>query len=1105
MRHERQNILRSGNVPDGSTPAAGFTLRPDICLTHLQSDEPALDDAFGEFGSHQRIAEAIAELILMKNGRGISIGVEGSWGSGKTTVARLLRKILEDDQNINVITFDAWAHEGDPLRRTFIESIIRHLQQQGWVKEEPWNERIEEIANRREVVSTRDTVVLSGWGKLFALSLLMVPAGGSFLTAALRENFTFAATGTLAYKFLLLLIVGLILSLAPFLIILFTLRNKDVLGLLINKGSTEKRTETSKTANPTSIEFENTFDSLMDEALADEERRLVMILDNLDRVDSKDALTIWSTLQTFLQHKSDEQRHWRKRLWILVLYDMKGLQLLWQRGDSEPHEGGAAKSFMDKSFQIRFEVPALVLSDWREFLMQRLKESFPRHEESEFHEVYRVLAIQLSKNNRLPTIRELKLYVNQIGSIHRQWAAGEKQKNGGVRQKDAFPLSHIAYYVLLRRENEDVLDKLSKQEIPSREYHDLLGSEVTHNLAAMGFNVEVNEAQQLLFSNRIKDALGRGSSADLRKLASLPKGFWEMLEKFITTEWAGSEAVNIADAALALNDSELLGRAPQPAERTVIKKMCDIAYSVGEWTTLDEKTAYGLAVLIKWKSNLEPDSAKLQDFLDTLFRAVARGLIGDALRSDTTLDARQWLERLGVPLKQLQPNLRIQALQTIVGAVAAAIRNTPKLNYSRFHELLLEVLSELANNHADADSAASSLVGLINEGHVDGLLRQDESRTGSSVAWGMYLLFRYAPDLDDNFISAHDRDDWREIINSVSSDPSGAAVEKFVKILERYKQLHLLFGNYARLPEVEPFTLQALRIILKSPDAYSLFMRTETVDNLEYVFKVMGQSEDEVKTLDELVTRLLKEKPGFIDDFMSSSFKVRNARFYQHALRTGKDHDLSSFKKWCLMGLQQVSIEKWEAQLKDGGELLSLAFSLKEKGTPVNLGHNYFVAVANKAMEILKSPDTYLPPPLLGENLAELLGPVASNARTDLSQQLCFLLDKANGNIPAKFFQFMGAELRRQLMHGPPGENVLNIFPAILKGRNVAGLNWIKSTLVSHSLGISSKYAEDARIKEFKEGIRTDLVNGHHDSTLTPEAQMIVHDIAELMKISPSV
>ena len=40
----------------------------------------------------------------------------------------------------------------------------------------------------------------------------------------------------------------------------------------------------------------------MDEALGGKhERKVVMVLDNLDRVDAKDALSIWSTLQTFFQ------------------------------------------------------------------------------------------------------------------------------------------------------------------------------------------------------------------------------------------------------------------------------------------------------------------------------------------------------------------------------------------------------------------------------------------------------------------------------------------------------------------------------------------------------------------------------------------------------------------------------------------------------------------------------------------------------------------------------------------------------------------------------------------------------------------------------------
>jgi predicted KAP-like P-loop ATPase len=104
------------------------TIAGGDCPTHLIADTPAGLDAFR---SHQRIANAIAGLIQTSPG-GKSIGLSGTWGAGKSTVVQLLRERCKSEQ-CEVWIFDAWAHEGDPLRRTFLESLIAALTTKEWL------------------------------------------------------------------------------------------------------------------------------------------------------------------------------------------------------------------------------------------------------------------------------------------------------------------------------------------------------------------------------------------------------------------------------------------------------------------------------------------------------------------------------------------------------------------------------------------------------------------------------------------------------------------------------------------------------------------------------------------------------------------------------------------------------------------------------------------------------------------------------------------------------------------------------------------------------------------------------------------------------------
>ena len=58
----------------------------DRCPTRIVGDAPAAVD---EFGSHEPVANAICDLLETEPG-GRTIGLEGGWGSGKSTVAKLL-------------------------------------------------------------------------------------------------------------------------------------------------------------------------------------------------------------------------------------------------------------------------------------------------------------------------------------------------------------------------------------------------------------------------------------------------------------------------------------------------------------------------------------------------------------------------------------------------------------------------------------------------------------------------------------------------------------------------------------------------------------------------------------------------------------------------------------------------------------------------------------------------------------------------------------------------------------------------------------------------------------------------------------------------------
>ena len=101
---------------------------------HIIFDTPALEDAF-DSGGHKRSAIALAKSIRQLKGRNGSIGLEGQWGAGKSTVINLaeneLKESPDEETNYCVFPFDLWEHQSDDFRRAFLEEFVNWLHVKG--------------------------------------------------------------------------------------------------------------------------------------------------------------------------------------------------------------------------------------------------------------------------------------------------------------------------------------------------------------------------------------------------------------------------------------------------------------------------------------------------------------------------------------------------------------------------------------------------------------------------------------------------------------------------------------------------------------------------------------------------------------------------------------------------------------------------------------------------------------------------------------------------------------------------------------------------------------------------------------------------------------
>jgi hypothetical protein len=502
------------------------------------TDEIA-DADFFEDKTHENVAETLYKLIDA-NDNGFTIGLEGSWGSGKSTVISILKKKSEN-KSFHYFYFDAWAHEGDHLRRIFLESLISQLGNES----EKFEELEKKISNRKRITTTSTKQCGTTLGKLLAISLLFVPLGAGLVSGVDSLQLYFQWEGAPHWPFWL----GVLLSIMPFFVII-----GNIIYLLVSKKynwnevwkgenwafleSESKKTmtqEISEEEERSSIEFEKYFREIVSEVLKDNPSgKLMIVIDNLDRIDASDSLKIWSTLQTFLQQRnpSSSNSEWYQNIWIIVPYDMNGLSKLWENetnlcGDDSKGNNydSCAKSFFDKCFQIRIEVPEPVLTGWESFTKEMINKAFVGWDEKEKSSVLRILKLTRENLGDIPTPREIKNYINQVGILR-------------LHNDEEIPTESIAYYAvhkyLKNTSTKDIKNNLIHNKLPLVEDRPFLPPECNKHLAGVVFGVGAEKGQQLLLEPEIEKFLQDANGKELRNLVEIyGTGFWPVFDHHI--------------------------------------------------------------------------------------------------------------------------------------------------------------------------------------------------------------------------------------------------------------------------------------------------------------------------------------------------------------------------------------------------------------------------------------------------------------------------------------------------------------------------------------------------------------------------------------------
>lgn len=131
-----------------------------------------------DFLNFSGIADTVAEIIVQANGRPASIGVSGAWGTGKSSMIKLVRRSLErraEDlaSHYVFVEFNAWLYQGyDDARAALLEVIATTLAEEAKARETG----IDKAQNLLRRVNWLRAAKL-GAGSALALALGLPPTG----------------------------------------------------------------------------------------------------------------------------------------------------------------------------------------------------------------------------------------------------------------------------------------------------------------------------------------------------------------------------------------------------------------------------------------------------------------------------------------------------------------------------------------------------------------------------------------------------------------------------------------------------------------------------------------------------------------------------------------------------------------------------------------------------------------------------------------------------------------------------------------------------------------------------------------------------------------
>lgn len=283
------------------------------------SDEAVDSTDRDSFGTHSTYAKLLLE-IARTAATPFSIALYSSWGTGKTSVAKMLQSLAAKEKGIAVVYLDVWKYSSDPLKRWILLETSRQLEKQEILNAYKYQDRTlqshlefeEQVEDENKVAV--DYKLLTRFVVIIVAFLAILVLASLYLPGSLKSN------GALNGLIAVLVSAGLTSVALVSISIEFL---KSVSGLVF------RRTIRQVIAKPafSSEKFGEIFQHLVKTATSKSVARILFVFDNLDRCSEDVAVeaigvikkrNVLSKLAGLFSPHFDATES-RRALWELVL------------------------------------------------------------------------------------------------------------------------------------------------------------------------------------------------------------------------------------------------------------------------------------------------------------------------------------------------------------------------------------------------------------------------------------------------------------------------------------------------------------------------------------------------------------------------------------------------------------------------------------------------------------------------------------------------------------------------------------------------------------------------------------------------------------------